>query len=164
MNCTAPTVLAALLAMCGACSSDKETSKEKAPDEIDMQEMVDEAGVSFAREHLAEIDTLLASDDPGAASSICAVIKPDMPAIEKADTKLAETLTLRCGRDLAIRSLARFVEKAEAAYAADPTDTFSLECSSFSIYMKPVTAAGADSDPEVAKIKARHTKVCPPKE
>ena len=164
MKLTTPTILSVFLAL-GACSDKKESSATEAPtDEIDMKEIVDEAGVEFARKQLADLDTRLASDDPGSASSICSVIKSDMPAIEKADPKLHETIKQRCGRDVAVRSLDQYVKEAEEAFAADPTDTFSLECGSLSIYMKPVIAAGLEGDPEVAKIKERHAKVCPPKE
>jgi hypothetical protein len=159
-------VLVSSLVLGAACSSEKKSSEEgsTAVKGSDTESMIDDAKVSFARKQLAELDKLLASDDPGAASSTCAVIEVDFPAIEKADSKLAETLKARCGRDLAVRSLARFVEKAEAAHAKDPTDTFSKECSSYPIYMKPVTAAGvAADDAEVAKIKARYDVVCPPK-
>jgi hypothetical protein len=165
MNCSIIGSLTLLLALSGACSSDKESSSNEATsDKMDMQSMVDEAGVDFARKQLAELDTRLASDDPGSASSICSVIEPDMPAIEKADAKLAETLKQRCGKDVAIRSLARYVEEAEAARAADPDDTFLMECSSFSIYMKPVIAAGAETDPEIALLRARFATACPGKE
>ena len=135
----------------------------KASDKVDLAEIKDEAGVEFARKELVNIDTALASDDPGRASSSCAVIKPDMAAIKKADAKLATTIEQRCGKDLALRSLAVFVDKAEKARAADPEGRFIPECSSFDIYMKPVTAAGADSDPSIAKLRERHGAACPKK-
>jgi hypothetical protein len=119
--------------------------------------------VEFARKELANIDTALASDDPGRASSSCAVIKPDFAAIKKADAKLAATLEQRCGKDLALRSLTVFVEKAEAARKAEPEARFVPECSSFDIYMKPVTAAGAEADPLVATLRDRHAVACPKK-
>jgi hypothetical protein len=137
--------------------------KEKDPSKIDIKEIADEAAVEFARKNLAEIDTKLASQDPGSASSVCTVIKIDMPAIKKADPKLAETIEKRCGRDLAIRSLAVFVEKAEAERAKDPNAVYVPECSGLDIYLKPVVAAGAEADPEVAPLKERHAKACPKK-
>lgn len=137
--------------------------EKKVDDKIDMKALKDEAGVEFARKELANIDTALASEDPGRASSSCAVIKPDLPAIQKADPKLASTLEQRCGKDLALRSLAVFVEKAEAARKADPEARFVPECSSFDIYMKPVIKAGAENDPLVATLRDRHAAACPKK-
>jgi hypothetical protein len=137
--------------------------EKKVDDKIDMKALQAEAGVEFARKELANIDTALASDDPGRASSTCAVIKPDLAAIEKADAKLAAAVKERCGKGLALRSLAVFVEKAEAARKADPEAKFVPECSSFDIYMKPVTAAGAEGDPQVATLRERHAAACPPK-
>lgn len=151
-------LLVGLVLVAGCGKEDK-----KSADKIDLQEIKDEAGVEFARKELANIDTALASQDPGAASSSCAVIKPDMAAIKKADAKLAETIEQRCGKDLALRSLTVFVEKAEKARAADPAARFVPECSSFDIYMKPVTKAGAEADPQVAKLRERHAAACPPK-
>jgi hypothetical protein len=151
-----------------ACSKGDEEGTE-ASDEIEAraskaaEQGRDDAKLSFAREQLAELDKRLASDDPGSASSICSVIKGDIPAIAKSDAKLAETLTTKCGRDLAVRGLERFVERAEAVHAKDPKDTFGKECSSFSIFMKPVDSAGAASDPKVAELKTRFDAVCPPK-
>ncbi len=158
-----PVFVSALLSLTIGCSSDKESAKETSSKDIDMKSMVDEAGVSFARKQLTELDARLASDDPGSASSICSVIKPDMPAIEKADAELAKTLTQRCGHDVAVRSLTRFVEKLEVEHAADP-DGFLIDCSSLSIYMKTVIAAKADKEAEVTELIARHTKVCPAKD
>jgi hypothetical protein len=148
-----------LLALVAACDSKEKSSSDK----IDIKEIKDEVGVEFARKELANIDTALASTDPGAASSTCAVIKPDMAAIQKADPKLAATIEQRCGKDLALRSLAVFVEKAEAARKADPEGKFIPECSSFDIYMKPVVRAGAEAAPEVAQLRERHAAACPAK-
>lgn len=148
-----------LLTLIAGCDS----KDKKSSDKIDINEIKDEVGVEFARKELANIDKALASTDPGAASSTCAVIKPDMAAIKKADPKLAATVEQRCGKDLALRSLAVFVEKAEAARKADPEGKFIPECSSFDIYMKPVVTAGAEGDPEVAKLRERHTAACPAK-
>ena len=164
MNWTTVYFLAGLIALSGACNSGKEEASGEEGEEFDMKATVDEAGVEFARKQLADLDKRLASDDPGSASSICSVIATDMPAIEKADSKLAATLKRRCGRDVAVRSLEKFVKEAEAARAASPDDKFLMECSSFSIYMKPVKAAGADQDPEVAKLHGRFAKACPGKE
>jgi len=146
-----------LLACVSACNSKKEQKTD------DVKDMVNEASVDFARKELPEIDKKLASDDPGAASSSCAVIKPDMPAIRKADAKLADTIEKKCGHDLALRQLAVFVDKAEAARAKEPDSKFLSECSSWDIYMKPVTAAKADADPEVATLHDRFAKACPGK-
>ncbi|MDQ3337989.1 MAG: hypothetical protein M4D80_22730 [Myxococcota bacterium] len=147
------------LALVAGCDS----KEKKSSDKIDLQEIKDEAGVDFARKELANIDTALASTDPGRASSSCAVIKVDMPAIKKADAKLHATLEQRCGKDLALRSLTVFVEKAEAARKAAPDDKFLMECSSFDIYMKPVVSAGAEADPQVSALRERHAAACPKK-
>src|SRR5689334_2317165 len=138
------------------CKADKQVD-----DKVDLKALQAEAGVEFARKELANIDTALASDDPGRASSSCAVIKPDLPAIEKADAKLATAIKERCGKGLALRSLTVFVEKTEATRKADPEAKFIPECSSFDIYMKPVTAAGAEADPQVATLRDRHGVACP---
>ena len=137
--------------------------KEKStPDNLDIEAVKDDAAVEWARRELANIETQLQSADPGRASSGCAVIKPDMAKIEKADAKLAAKLEQRCGKDLALRSLAVFVERAEKARAADPTG-FVPECAGFDIFMKPVIAAGADADPAIAKLRDRHAAACPPR-
>jgi hypothetical protein len=135
------------LASLPACSKteDKDSSKESLGD------IKTEAAVDWAREQVADIDTRLASKDPGSASSNCAVIKPDMPAIKKADPKLAETLERKCGRDLAVRSMTVAVERAEADAS---------ECSSISVYEKMIAKAGADADPEVAKLRERVATAC----
>jgi hypothetical protein len=135
---------------------------ENKTEKLDINEIKDEVGVDFARKNLAEIDAKLASTDPGAASSICAVIKPDLPAIQKADKKLAADVEKRCGRDLAVRSFAVYVEAIEAEHSRDPGKR-SWECSSLDIYWKPVITAKADADPEALALKARHGKTCPPK-
>ncbi|MGE0398749.1 MAG: hypothetical protein AB7T06_18725 [Kofleriaceae bacterium] len=140
-----------------ACGSKKE---EKSNDLGDMKE---EASVEFARKQIPELDKMLASKDPGQASSTCAVIKPDMQAIEKADPKLAADLVKRCNHDLALRSLAVFVERAEEERAKDPDAKFLGECSGWNIYMKPVINAKADGAPEVAALKERFSKACPGK-
>ena len=138
--------------------------KEKAtPDNLDIEDVKDDAAVEWARKELANIETQLQSDDPGRASSGCAVIKPDMAKIKQRDPKLAAKLAQRCGKDLALRSLTVMVEKAEKARAANPEDRMLLECRSFDIYMEPITAAGAESDPSVAKLRDRHTAACPPR-
>lgn len=149
--------IAVVVAACGK-DKDKDTS---AGDKIDLDEIQAEASVEFARKELPNLEAKLASDDPGAASSSCAVIKPDLAAIAKADPKLAKTIAQRCGRDLAIRQLAVFVEKAEAARKADPEGKFVPECSGLDIYLKPVKAAAVESDPEVAKLVERHAAACP---
>lgn len=141
-----------------ACGSKEEKSKSN-----DLEDMKDEASVDWAREQLAALDTQLASKDPGQASSTCAVIKPDMAKIQKADKKLADTLAKKCGPDLALRSLAVFVERAEEERAKDPDAKFLGECSGWNIYMKPVTASGAEGDPQVATLKERFSKACPGK-
>lgn len=151
-------IIALALVFVVACDS---KDKQSSGDKIDLDEIKDEAGVEFARKNLPEIDKQLASSDPGAASSTCSVIKPDMAAIKKADPELAATLERRCGRDLAIRQLAVFVEKAEAARKADPEGKFVPECSSLDIYLKPVVKAGVEADPEVAKLRERHAAACP---
>lgn len=148
-------MIVASLLVVAACSKDKEA--DQAPS---TQDMIDEASVDFARKQVAEIDKHLASDDPGAASSNCAVIKPDMPKIKKADPKLATTLEQRCGRDLALRSFTRYVEKIEAERAKDPTGRV-WECSSIESYAKTVRAAGAESDAEFTALLERHAKACP---
>jgi hypothetical protein len=147
-----------LVTTLGACGSKEEKSKSN-----DLEDMKDEASVDWARKQLAELDTMLASKDPGQASSTCAVIKPDMPKIEKADKKLAETIAKKCGPDLALRSLAVFVERAEEERAKDPDAKFLGECSSWNIYMKSVTSSGAEGDPQVATLKERFSKACPGK-
>jgi hypothetical protein len=140
-----------------ACGEKKE---DKPSDKIDIKEIKDEAGVDFAKQNLAEIDTKLASADPGAASSICAVIKPDMPAIKKADAKLAAQVEKQCGHDLAVRSLTVFVERVEAETANGGR---TLQCSSLDIYLKTVVAAKAENEPEVVALKERFAKACPPR-
>jgi len=132
-----------------ACGSSKE-DKAKGSGES-LEDMKDEASVDWARKQIGELDTKLASSDPGSASSTCAVIKPDMAKIKKADAKLAETLERRCGRDLAVRSMTVAVERAEK-------DTF--ECSSISVYEKMISKAGAESDPEVTKLRERVATAC----
>lgn len=117
-----------LVALLAACGSKKEKEKSN-----DLEDMKEEASVDWARKQLPEIDTQLASKDPGQASTTCAVIKPDMAAIKKADAKLAETLAKKCGPDLALRSLAVFVERAEAERAKDPDAKFLSECSGWSL-------------------------------
>lgn len=148
-------ILVASLLVVAACSKDREA--DGAPS---TREMIDEASVDFARKQVPEIDKHLASEDPGAASSNCAVIKPDLPAIQKADPKLAATIERRCGRDLAVRSFARYVEKIEAERAKDPAAKV-WECSSIESYAKPVRAAGAESDAEYTALLERHAKACP---
>jgi hypothetical protein len=144
-------VLVVALVGCGS-------KEEKAADKIDLQEIKDEAGVEFARKELANIDEALASTDPGRASSSCAVIKGDMPAIKKADPKLHATLEQRCGKDRHMRSLVVFVEKAEAARKAAPDDPRLLECGSWDIYAK-----GVEPGPEVDKLRERYAAACPKK-
>lgn len=144
------------LALLTACSKDK--AEEQKP-----MNVVDEANLDFARKELPEIDKKLASDDPGAASSSCAVIEPDLASIRKADKKLAETIERRCGRDLAIRSLAVFVGRVEAERAKEGPDGRISGCSSLDIYMKSVRAAGVEGDPEVTALVERHAKACPKK-
>ena len=146
------------LAVLAACSKDK---TEDSPSSS-TGDPIDEAKVDFARKEVPEIDKKLASDDPGAASSSCAVIKPDLAVIRKADPKLAETIERRCGRDLAIRQLAVFVARAEAERAKDPTGMV-MECSSLDIYLKPVRNAGVEADAEVTALVERHGKACPKK-
>lgn len=147
------------LAACGKSDkTDDKASDKPAAAKMDVQT---EAAVEFAQKQLPEMDKQLASDDPGAASSTCAVIKPDLAKIEKADPKLAATIKERCGHDLALRSLTVFVERAEAARKKDPGARFLSECSSFEIYMKPVTAAGAEADPAIPKLRERHAAACP---
>jgi len=140
-------MIALALVSVAACSSkeDKKGSGES------LEDIKDEASVDWARKQVAEIDTRLASADPGSASSNCAVIKPDMAKIKQADPKLAETLELRCGRDLAVRSLTIAVERTEK----DPS-----ECSSIPIYEKMITKANAGSDPEVIKLRERVATAC----
>jgi hypothetical protein len=135
-----------------------DSKEDKPADKIDMKELRDEAGVEFARKELANIDAALASTDPGRASSSCAVIKSDMPAIKKADAKLHDTLVQRCGKDLDMRSLTVFVEKAEAARKAAPDDKRLLECSSWDIYAK-----GVEPGPAVDKLRERYVAACPGK-
>lgn len=147
----------ALVVVVFLIACDSKTEKQGGAD------MVEEASVEWARGQLPELDKQLASNDPGQASSTCAVIKPDMAKIKKADAKLADTLAKKCGPDLALRQLAVFVERAEAERAKDPDSKFLGECSSWSIYMKPVIAAGAEGDPEVGKLKERFSKACPGK-
>lgn len=147
--------LLALVLLVG-CGSKKEKSN-------DLPDMKDEASVDFARKQIPELDKMLASDDPGQASSTCAVIKPDMPAIEKADKALAAELVKRCNHDLAVRSLAVFVGRAEAERAKDPEAKFLGECSGWDIYMKPVKNAKADGEPEVTALRERFSKACPGK-
>jgi hypothetical protein len=134
-----------------ACDSKKEKRSD------DVKDMVDDASVDWARKQVPEIEKLLASDDPGAASSNCAVIKPDMPKIVKADKALAAKLVKLCGHDYNLRSLTVFVERAEAARKAKPDDRFLLECGSWDIYAKGIAA----DDPDVVKLKARYDAACP---
>jgi hypothetical protein len=150
-------IVAALLLVAG-CSKE-----EKSADKIDLQEIKDEAGVDFARKELANIDEALASTDPGRATSSCAVIKGDMPAIKKADPKLHATLEQRCGRDYQIRALTVFVEKIEAARKAAPDDKFLSGCNSLDIYTKGAEKLGLMGDPEVVRLTERHAAACPKK-
>jgi hypothetical protein len=142
--------LAVMLVACGS-------KEEKKSD--DVKDMVDDASVDWARKQVPEIEKLLASSDPGAASSNCAVIKPDMAKVQKADKKLAAQLEKLCGHDLHLRSLTVFVEKAEAARKVAPDDKFLMECSSWDIYAKHVPA----DDAELPKLKARYDAACPPR-
>ncbi len=139
------------LATVAACSS---KTDDKAAGSNNVEDMKDEASVDWARQQLPELDAKLASSDPGAASSTCAVIKPDMPKIRKADAALADVLERKCGRDVAVRSMAVAVERIEK----DPK-----ECYSISVYEKSVTKANASGDPEVAKLRERVAAVCPKK-
>ena len=140
-----------LALMLVACDSKKEKKSD------DVKDMVEEASVDWARKQVPEIEKLLASDDPGAASSNCAVIEPDRPKIRKADKKLADQLAKLCGHDLHLRSLTVFVEKAEAARKANPDDKRLLECGSWNIYAKGLPADDAD----VTKLEARYDAACP---
>lgn len=149
-------LLVVLVLVLAGCGSKKEKSN-------DIEDMKEEASVEWARKQLPELDTMLASKDPGQASSTCAVIKPDIAAIEKADKKLAEAIAKKCGHDLALRTLTVFVERAEEERAKDPESKFLGECSSWDIYMKPVINAKADGAPEVAALKERFGKACPGK-
>ena len=135
-----------------ACDSKKDKSDST-------KDMVEEAEVDWARKQVPEIAKLLASDDPGAASSNCAVIKPDMPKVRKADKALADKLEKLCGHDRHMRSLTVFVEKAEAARKAAPDDKRLLECGSWDIYAKELPP----DDAEVTKLKARYSAACPGK-
>jgi len=146
-----------LLVFAFACGKSDEADAPPMP-QLDIQT---EAAVEFARKELPGLDIKLASDDPGAASSTCAVIKLDLARIRKADPKLAATVEQKCGRDVAMRSLTVFVERAEAARQKEPGAAFLSECSSFDIYMEPLIAAKADADPAVAKLRERHAAVCP---
>jgi hypothetical protein len=133
------------LVVAGACSSktDEQPARRLDP--------VDEASVEYARKALPDLDQRLASSDPGSASSVCAVIKPDLPKIAQADPKLAETLERKCGRDVAVRSLEVAVERAEKDRS---------ECSMIPIYEKTITSAGAEADPEVGKLRERVSAAC----
>jgi hypothetical protein len=145
------------LALLAACDS-----KEK-PKDNSVEGMIDDANVDFARKEVPEIEKKLASPDPGSAAGSCAVVKPDLPKIRKADKKLADKIEKLCGHDFSIRSLTVFVEKAEAARAKDPNDKFLMECGSWDIYMKPVIAASSGDDPAIAPLKERYAKACPGK-
>lgn len=100
---------------------------------------------------------------PGLRLVECAVIEPDLASIRKADKKLAETIERRCGRDLAIRSLAVFVARVEADRAKEGPDGRISGCSSLDIYTKSVRAAGVEAAPEVTALVERHAKACPQK-
>ena len=136
------------LALLVACSSEKDAPRKS--DKV--EDMVAEASVDWARKQVPEIEKRLASADPGSASSPCAVIKPDMPKIRAADPELAKTLELRCGRDVAVRSMTIAVERAEK-------DRF--DCSAIPIYEKSIAKANAGADPEVAKLRERVAAACP---
>ena len=130
--------------------------KEKAtPDKLDIEDVKDDAAVEWARRELANIETQLMSQDPGRASSGCAVIEPDLPKIKKRDPKLADKLEQRCGKDLPLRSLTVFVEKTEKARRENPTGRLS-ECSALDIYAKHV-----EPGPARTKLEQRHAAVCP---
>jgi len=132
--------------------------KEKAtPDNLDIEDVKDDAAVEWARKELANIETQLQSEDPGRASSGCAVIKPDMAKIKQRDPKLAAKLEQRCGKDLHLRSLTVFVERTEKARAADPSGRIS-ECWSLDTYAKHV-----EPGPERTKLEVRHAAACPKK-
>lgn len=139
-------LLALSLAAAGCSSKD---DKPRPSDNLD--DIKSEAAVEWARKELPDIDARLASSDPGRASSNCAVIKPDMAKIKKADPELAATLERKCGRDLAVRSMTIAVERAEKDH---------WDCSSIPIYEKSITAAGAGSDPEVVKLRERVAVAC----
>jgi len=135
------------LALLVACSSQKDQPKSEK-----VEDMVAEASVDWARQQLPEIDKRLASADPGSASSPCAVIKPDMAKIRAADPELAKTLEVRCGRDVAVRSMTVAVERAEK-------DRF--DCAVIPIYEKSIAKANAGADPEVLKLRERVAAACP---
>lgn len=140
------------------CGKSKDV-EEKMPS---MAEMKSEAAVEWAQKQLPEIDKELASTDPGRASSSCAVIKPDLKAIEKADAKLAETLRLRCGHDLRIRELAVDVDRAEVARkAATGASAFVPECSSVKLAVKEIAKGGWSGEPDVTALVARGQVACP---
>ena len=139
----------ALLMFVVACSSEKKDN-DKA-DKLDLNDIKTESAVEFAEKSLPELDQKLASSDPGSASSTCAVIKPDLARIEKAKPELAATIRTKCGRDLAVRSLAVEVDKIEK----DPH-----ECAMLGSYLTPVAKAKAQNDPEVVKLGARVDAAC----
>ena len=130
-----------------ACSS----KDDKPRPSDDLADIKSEAAVEWARKELPDIDARLASSDPGRASSTCAVIKPDMAKIKKADPELAAILERKCGRDLAVRSMTIAVERAEKDH---------WDCSSIPVYEKSIAAAGAGSDPEVIKLRERVAVAC----
>ncbi len=143
-----------LLVALTACSSSK-SDKPKA--QLSVQA---ESALDFAREQLPALDKALASSDPGAGSSICAMLKADSKYLREADPALAETAEKRCGHDLAIRSLTVGAERAEAARKAQPTGHI-FECSSRNSYEKMITAAGAEGDPALPAVRERWAAACP---
>jgi hypothetical protein len=139
------------------CGGKKE---ERHRDKIDMDEIQTESAVEWAQKQLPELDAKLASTDPGAASSICAVLKPDMKRIEKADPDLFKTVTTRCTHDLPLRELAVAIDKAQAARAADTSPSgFIPECSRVTVDIAGLDKQGLAT--EAAALVTRGRTVCP---
>jgi hypothetical protein len=146
--------IALMLVLVLGCGKDE----KKHSDHESMDDMVAEASVDWARKQLPEIDKKLASTDPGSASSVCAVIKPDMKKIEKADPELATQVKQKCLHDYPLRELAVAIDKAEAARAAQPTGYVS-ECSRVTVDIKGLDKQGLVA--EAAALITRGEATCP---
>ena len=137
-------------------------SKGKSPSNADeaVAQGLDESAVDFAQQHLADLDTKLASADPGSVTGTCAVIKADLPRIEKADPALAATVKQKCGHDRKVREIAVAIDKAEAARKASP-DGHLFECTTVKVELGELAKAGFDQDAAVTALAPRWQAACP---
>ncbi len=147
------TALALCVLVLGCGKSQKD---EKMPS---LAEMKAEAAVEWAHKQLPDLDQRLASTDPGAASSICSVIKPDLASIEKADADLAAQIKQRCFHDLRVRELAVAIDKAEIEQKTPSSVMFG--CSRVASDLQALAKDKLDTDPAVVALAPRIATVCP---